>query len=406
MPRNNVILRSLKNRSVNPFEPVCIKPAPGIKTGKKNFTWTKIGSGVILFGTTGSAFLYYSKLKGEQDEIKKRIKQITVAKREGGPLLDFVQLKVLYWNLYGLDGMNPVSRKHNDALFTFVPVNVNAVFLAFFGLFPLWAYHRARIFYYLRQKKKINLKVKKTCLSRAQCCKDPQRCMTGSLSQPETMLDSIKMSRLYRYYKERANEVALLGGTVAILAMVGIGINIHDMKETQKMEKMLLSKQWGLSALEYDTTVNLLHVILSRRLDIFESDLKIVADYVQKKTDSFVQWDVPSSYLHYSPLIIMQFLFHELDLGNDSCSISSKLLGDFYVSYAASDPEIESTNGLSDWIKPSLEPYDIEFRNYLLKVRISQKRSSLAANLEREIMDQNKNIKCLNYKHNYTNDEE
>ena len=32
----------------------------------------------------------------------KRIKQIAVAKREGGPLLDFVQLKVLYWNLYGL----------------------------------------------------------------------------------------------------------------------------------------------------------------------------------------------------------------------------------------------------------------------------------------------------------------
>ena len=31
-----------------------------------------------------------------------RIKQIAVAKREGGPLLDFVQLKVLYWNLYGL----------------------------------------------------------------------------------------------------------------------------------------------------------------------------------------------------------------------------------------------------------------------------------------------------------------
>ena len=101
-------------------------------------------------------------------------------------------------------------------------------------------------------------------------------------------------------------------------------------------------------------------MILSRRLDIFESDLKIVADYVQKQTNSFVQWDVPSSYLHYSPLIIMQFLFHELDLGSEGCGISgisSKLLGDFYVSYAASNSEIEPTNGLSEWIKPSLEPY-------------------------------------------------
>ena len=168
--------------------------------------------------------------------------------------------------------------------------------------------------------------------------------------------------------------------------------------------------------MEYDTTLNLLHVILSRRLDIFESDLKIVADYVSKKTNSFVQWDVPSTYLHYSPLIIMQFLFHELDLGSDEylgLGINSKLLGDFYVSFAASNSEIEPTNGLSEWIKPSLEPYgknlvliadwltfflDYEFRNYLLKVRISQKRSSGAASLERMIMDQNKNIKCLNYK--------
>lgn len=216
--------------------------------------------------------------------------------------------------------------------------------------------------------------------------------MTGSLSQPETMLDSIKMSKLCLYYQERVKEVVLLGATVNILAMVGIVINIHDMKETEKMEKMLLTKQWGLSTLEYDTTLNLLHVILSRRLDIFETDLKIVAEYVQKKTGQFVHWDVPSTYIHYSPLIIMQFLFHELDLG-EGC-VSSKLLGDFYVSYATSDPEMESPNGLTEWLKPSLEPYDYEFRNYLLKVRISQKKSSNAACLEREIMDQNRSIKC------------
>ena len=52
------------------------------------------------------------------------------------------------------------------------------------------------------------------------------------------------MSRLYQYYQERANEVALLGLLANILAIVGIGINIHDMKQTQKMEQMFLSKQW------------------------------------------------------------------------------------------------------------------------------------------------------------------
>merc|ERR1711962_467959 len=305
MARKTAILRNIKSvvRSNSNG-----KSSPQmIEKGWTQISWTRIGSGVILVGTTGSAFSYYSKLKLEQEEIKQRMKQITVAKREGGPLLDFVQLKVLYWNLYGLDGMNPVSRQHNDALFTFAPVNVNAVCLVILGLFPFYSYHKLRTFYYLRQMHKIKPRNMRVCLSRAStCCKDPKRCMTGSLSQPETMLDSIKMSRLYRYYQERANEVALFGGMVIILAIVGIGINIHDMKQTQKMEQMFLMKQWGLSALEYETTLNLLHVILSRQLDIFESDLKIVADYVKQKTNDFVEWDVPSTYLHYSPLVIMQ----------------------------------------------------------------------------------------------------
>ena len=84
------------------------------------------------------------------------------------------------------DGMNPVSRKHNDALFTIAPVNVNAVCLVLLGLIPFWSYHKIRTFYYLRQMNKINPKSTKICLSKGiQCCKDPKRCMTGSLSQPE-----------------------------------------------------------------------------------------------------------------------------------------------------------------------------------------------------------------------------
>ena len=47
--------------------------------------------------------------------------------------------------------------------------------------------------------------------------------------------------------------------------------------------------------------------------------------------------------------------------------------------------------------KIKIDFLDYEFRNYLLKVRISQKRKSSAASLERMIIDQNKNIKCLNY---------
>lgn len=95
------------------------------------------------------------------------------------------------------DGMNPVSRKHNDALFTIAPVNVNAVCLVLLGLIPFWSYHKIRTFYYLRQMNKINPKSTKICLSKGmQCCKDPKRCMTGSLSQPETMLDVSHHKRL------------------------------------------------------------------------------------------------------------------------------------------------------------------------------------------------------------------
>ena len=38
-----------------------------------------------------------------------------MAKREGGPLLDFVQLKVLYWNLYGL-GMALIFRSYQSII--------------------------------------------------------------------------------------------------------------------------------------------------------------------------------------------------------------------------------------------------------------------------------------------------
>ena len=71
MARTSAILRSLKS-AVN-FE----KSKPILK--QKNLSWTKIGSGIILVATTGSAFLYYSKLKLEQEEIKQEIYSIRLS---------------------------------------------------------------------------------------------------------------------------------------------------------------------------------------------------------------------------------------------------------------------------------------------------------------------------------------
>ena len=71
MARKSAILRSLKS-VVSPFE----KSKPVLK--QKNLSWMKIGSGVILVTTTGSAFLYYSKLKLEQEEIKQEFYSIRI----------------------------------------------------------------------------------------------------------------------------------------------------------------------------------------------------------------------------------------------------------------------------------------------------------------------------------------
>ena len=44
-------------------------------------------------------------------------------------------------------------------------------------------------------------------------------------------------------------------------------------------------------------------MIIARRLSLFkESDLRTVADYVQNKTGEPTFWDVPSTYVHFSPL--------------------------------------------------------------------------------------------------------
>ena len=73
MARKNsiTILRILRNLKLSSFE----KSKPGLK--QKSLSWTKIGSGVIFVATTGSAFLYYSKLKLEQEEIKQEFYSIS-----------------------------------------------------------------------------------------------------------------------------------------------------------------------------------------------------------------------------------------------------------------------------------------------------------------------------------------
>jgi len=43
-------------------------------------------------------------------------------------------------------------------------------------------------------------------------------------------------------------------------------------------------------------------VILSRNIDQFETELRAIAYYVQMKTGEETYWDVPSTYIYYSPV--------------------------------------------------------------------------------------------------------
>ena len=71
MARKNTgtILRILRNLKLSSLA------KSGLK--QKSLSWTKIGSGIIFVATTGSAFLYYSKLKLEQEEIKQEFYSIS-----------------------------------------------------------------------------------------------------------------------------------------------------------------------------------------------------------------------------------------------------------------------------------------------------------------------------------------
>jgi len=59
--------------------------------------------------------------------------------------------------------------------------------------------------------------------------------------------------------------------------------------------------------LDHDATVNLVSVILARRLKLFkERDLQTVAEYVEMQTHQPTYWDDPRTYISYSPLGIYE----------------------------------------------------------------------------------------------------
>ena len=59
----------------------------------------------------------------------------------------------------------------------------------------------------------------------------------------------------------------------------------------------------GICELDHTSTVRLLSSLIERNLNHFKhTDLQVVADYVATKTGETTYWDIPSTYLSYSPL--------------------------------------------------------------------------------------------------------
>ena len=124
------------------------------------------------------------------------------------------------------------------------------------------------------------------------------------------------MRRQWLKYKADLKFTALLA-----LAAVGVGtsINVDHMNKSAKYSSDLLQKQWvcgkpfyrgetfffiqGICELDHTSTVRLLSSLIERNLNHFKhTDLQVVADYVATKTGETTYWDIPSTYLSYSPL--------------------------------------------------------------------------------------------------------
>lgn len=148
----------------------------------------------------------------------------------------------------------------------------------------------------------------------------------------------------------------------------GVALNQYDMHITENFTSELLRKQWGIRSLDHERTLNLLHVILSRNIRTFEPELRAISWYVNLMTGEDTYWDVPSTYIWYSPVVIMQFLFNEMEMKIGTIPLPEQI-SQFFFKCSVQD----ISNGFRLQPLPYLTPDDAKLREFLVAIRNSRK---------------------------------
>jgi len=294
-------------------------------------------------------------------------------------LSDVIKMQILKRNLYHLDGISSQTRLPHDTYFW-----AGSLCMVTGALLACLKYiqYQKRLFC-LRCMIPKNSGGGDYCqmLSRSNCSVTKSRGYS-QLTQDQIEHNDLKFNQIiiFKQYQRCKKELKLISILSGAFFAVGAGINVDHMRKSSDLSSTMLNKQWGVDELDHESTVRLLSILISRNLYLFnQRNLETVADYVADKTGEETYWDVPSTYLSYSPLVIMQFLFDELELNiMPQWPTMSKFLEEAFVHYSTVDET--GTFWERTWIGKSYLEWsksDYECRDFLLAQR----------NLEREEKD-------------------
>jgi len=287
-------------------------------------------------------------------------------------LSDLLKIHTLKRNLYHLDGISSQTRLPHDTYFWVGSACLAAGACVGVGRF---LQYQKRLLCYRYQCAGQNCSGQMLSRPTNQSansvkCRGYSRMSQDQIEARDLVFNQLILNRHYRNYKKELKVTAAI--SAAVFA-VGAWINLDHITKSTTLASSMLRKQWGVDELDHESTLRLLSILIERNLFLFEEHhLRIVAEYVAEKTGDHTYWDVPSTYMGYSPLVIMQFLFDELELNIlTSWPALSAHLEEAFVHYSTVDDEGE-TFWERTWIGKSYLEWskaDYECRDYLLACR-------------------------------------
>lgn len=262
-------------------------------------TW-RLGFGAFgAFGVTH--FVYFNYWN---DKVSDRRFQIELSKhcktRQNNK--EWMQLRSLYWNLQALDGLNNNNKIPNDAwLYWFLVPALGHLVLG--G----WRHGRALISH-----------ARKTA-----AIKFGQRPLVAKASKIDP-LGHRSLSKIWS--PQLSQKISLDNGRYLdfkcafLYFCVGVVLNWVDYTETDRNTRQFLKDAFPQYTdevvesltLNHEATCRLIATIINVNPHLFsKKDMQTVANYVEKETGKETFWDDAHSWIHYSPVITMEYLFRD-----------------------------------------------------------------------------------------------